>query len=196
MNRKPQRPVTDSTARRRTATRCGTVPTPSPDSVPAPLPSGPGHLTPGDWPEPASPVCYLREFEEASSPPDDHSGEVRLKRAYEAPSLEDGCRFLVDRLWPRGVSQDSLALTAWLKDVAPTDALRRWFGHEVARWETFRRRYTEELASRPEALRPLREALARGPVTLVYAARDPDHNQAVVLREFLQRAQIGAVSRH
>lgn len=146
------------------------------------------NLTTEDWPEPASPVCYLREFGEAPPAPHHQSGEIRLKRVYEAPSPEDGCRFLVDRLWPRGVSKHTLALTAWLKDVAPSDALRRWFGHKVARWESFRRRYTEELTSRPEALRPLREALAHGRVTLVYAARDPDHNQAVVLCEFLRRA--------
>lgn len=188
MTRKSTRPVTDSTARRRTAARSGAVPTPLPGPVHAPVPSAPGHLTSGDWPEPSSPVCYLREFEEVSPPPRTRPGEVRLKRVYEAPSPEDGCRFLVDRLWPRGVSKDALALTGWLKDAAPSDALRRWFGHEVARWETFRRRYTEELTSRPEALRPLREALTRGPVTLVYAARDPDHKQAVVLREFLRQA--------
>ncbi len=187
MTRKPTRPVTNSTARRRTAARSGAVPTPLQGPVSVNLLSGSDDVTPEDWPEPASPVCYLRELEEAP-PPDTHPREVLLKRVYEAPSPEDGCRFLVDRLWPRGVRKDTLALTAWLKEVAPSDALRRWFGHDLARWETFRRRYTEELSSRPEALRPLREALARGPVTLVYAARDPDHNQAVVLREFLRQA--------
>jgi uncharacterized protein YeaO (DUF488 family) len=110
---------------------------------------------------------------------------LRIKRAYEAASPEDGERYLVDRLWPRGLKKDELALTAWLKDVAPSDALRRWFGHDPARWEMFRRRYRAELRSQPDALQPLRDALARGPLTLVYSARDEAHNQAVVLREFL-----------
>lgn len=110
---------------------------------------------------------------------------IRIKRAYEAASPEDGSRFLVDRLWPRGIRKEALAITAWLKDVAPSDGLRRWFGHDPARWEEFRRRYRAELKSRPELLQPLRDALDRDSVTLVYSARDEAHNQAVVLREHL-----------
>ena len=108
-----------------------------------------------------------------------------IKRAYEPASPEDGNRFLVDRLWPRGVKKETLALTAWLKDVAPSDVLRRWFGHDPERWMEFRRRYRVELQSQPTVLQPLRDALAHGVVTLVYSAHDEAHNQAVVLREYL-----------
>ena len=114
--------------------------------------------------------------------------KLYLKRAYEPAAPEDGERYLVDRLWPRGVKKDSLILAGWLKDVAPSDALRRWFGHDPARWAEFRRRYRSELKSQQTALQPLREALERGPVTLVYSAHDEAHNQAVVLREFLLNA--------
>lgn len=110
---------------------------------------------------------------------------IYLKRAYEPAAPEDGERYLVDRLWPRGVRKDALILTAWLKDVAPSDALRRWFGHDPVRWAEFRRRYRGELKSKRTMLQPLRDALKRGTVTLVYSAHDEEHNQAVVLREFL-----------
>lgn len=110
---------------------------------------------------------------------------LKIKRAYTPATAEDGQRFLVDRLWPRGVKKEALTLTAWLKDVAPSDALRRWFGHDPERWAEFRRRYRAELKSHPEVLQPLRAARARGVVTLVYSARDEAHNQAVVLREYL-----------
>lgn len=111
--------------------------------------------------------------------------QLHLKRAYEPGAPEDGERYLVDRLWPRGVRKEALALTGWLKEVAPSDALRRWFGHDPERWEEFCRRYRDELKGQQAALQPLREALKRGPVTLVYSAHDEAHNQAVVLREFL-----------
>lgn len=111
--------------------------------------------------------------------------DLRIKRAYEPCSTEDGQRYLVDRLWPRGVKKEKLALAGWLKDVAPSGELRRWFGHDPERWSTFRQRYRAELDSRPEALLPLREAMRRGVVTLIYSARDEAHNQAVVLREHL-----------
>lgn len=111
--------------------------------------------------------------------------KLHIKRAYEPAAPEDGKRFLVDRLWPRGVRMESLVLTGWFKDVAPSDALRRWFGHTPDRWEEFRRRYLDELKTQQAALQPLRDALKRGPVTLVYSAHDEAHNQAVVLREFL-----------
>jgi uncharacterized protein YeaO (DUF488 family) len=111
--------------------------------------------------------------------------QLRLKRAYDPVSPDDGERYLVDRLWPRGVKKEALALTAWLKEIAPSDELRRWFGHDPARWPEFRRRYLAELKAKAAALQPLRAALKRGPVTLVYSAHDEAHNQAVVLREWL-----------
>jgi uncharacterized protein YeaO (DUF488 family) len=110
---------------------------------------------------------------------------LRIKRVYEPRASEDGERHLVDRLWPRGLKKEALVLTDWLKDVAPSEKLRRWFGHDPARWNEFRLRYRAELQSHPELLEPLRKALARGAVTLVYSARDEAHNQAVVLREYL-----------
>lgn len=113
------------------------------------------------------------------------SADVRIKRAYDAALPGDGERYLVDRLWPRGVTKDALACVAWLKDVAPSDALRRWFGHDPERWMEFRRRYRTELRSTSSALQPLLAASGRGTVTLVYSARDEARNQAVVLREFL-----------
>lgn len=113
--------------------------------------------------------------------------ELHLKRAYDPSAPEDGERFLVDRLWPRGVRKETLLLTGWLKEIAPSDALRRWFGHDPERWEEFRRRYRSELKSQQTVLQSLRDALKRGPVTLVYSAHDEAHNQAVVLREFLRK---------
>ncbi len=116
----------------------------------------------------------------------------RIKRAYEPAAAADGARFLVDRLWPRGVKKEALALAGWLKDVAPSDPLRRWFGHDPARWPEFRRRYRAELELLGQALQPLRDAQQRGAVTLVYGAKDARHNHAVVLREFLLRTSSSA----
>ena len=113
------------------------------------------------------------------------TNELKLKRAYEPAAPEDGERYLVDRLWPRGVKKAALVLTSWLKEVAPSNGLRRWFGHDPARWPEFRRRYREELKLHGASLTPLRDALKRGTVTLVYSAHDEEHNQAVVLRDFL-----------
>jgi uncharacterized protein YeaO (DUF488 family) len=114
---------------------------------------------------------------------------LHIKRAYEPAASEDGERYLVDRLWPRGVKREALALSGWLKEVAPSDALRRWFGHDPARWTEFRRRYRAELKSQRTALQPLRDALKCGVVTLVYSAHDEAHNQAVVLREYLLKTK-------
>jgi uncharacterized protein YeaO (DUF488 family) len=110
---------------------------------------------------------------------------IHLKRAYEAPAPTDGQRLLVDGLWPRGVSKDELQAEAWLKALAPSTALRKWFGHDPARWDGFRERYSAELEARPEALAQLRAYLERGPVTLVYGARDEEHNNAVALRDYV-----------
>ena len=111
--------------------------------------------------------------------------EFRIKRVYDEPAADDGSRFLVDRLWPRGVKTEELLATGWLKDVAPSSSLRIWFGHEAVRWHEFRRRYRAELAATPDAWAPLLEALKSNHVTLLYAARDQRINHAVVLRDFL-----------
>ena len=114
-------------------------------------------------------------------------GQVFLKRVYEPAKHADGYRVLVDRLWPRGLTRDAARIQAWLKDLAPSDGLRTWYGHERERWAEFRRRYREELASpdKQAALRALAERARREAVTLVFAAGDPDRNNAVVLKELL-----------
>jgi uncharacterized protein YeaO (DUF488 family) len=114
--------------------------------------------------------------------PADH---VRLKRVYEPPSPEDGVRVLIDRLWPRGLRKADAAVERWMKDIAPSAELRRWFGHDPERWQEFRRRYTGELRGRSPELDELRELARHRPVTLLFGARDEDHNDAVVLREVL-----------
>lgn len=111
--------------------------------------------------------------------------KINIKRAYEGSSPEDGERYLVDRLWPRGVKKEDLLLTAWLKEIAPSTELRRWFGHDPVRWQEFTRRYRDELKSVPEDLQLIRDAAKRGPLTLIYSAHDEEHNQAVVLRDYL-----------
>ena len=112
-------------------------------------------------------------------------GRILLARAYD-DEIPEGRRFLVDRVWPRGVSKDALHLDGWLRDAAPSTELRRWFGHDPARWEEFRRRYTAELDARPEAWAPLREAAREGDVVLLFGARDTEHNNAVALRDHLR----------
>lgn len=110
---------------------------------------------------------------------------IKLKRAYEPPDDDDGTRVLVDRLWPRGVSKANAALDQWMKDIAPSAELRQWFGHDPDRWETFRRRYAEEVHENDELLDQLRSLARKGTVTLVYGARDEKRNDAVVLRDVL-----------
>ena len=112
--------------------------------------------------------------------------DVRLKRAYDPAEPDDGYRVLVDRLWPRGVSKDRARLDEWARELAPSTELRTWFGHDPARFAEFRRRYLEELAARAEKLGELRGRARKGTVTLVYAARDDRHNDAVVLAELLR----------
>ncbi len=112
--------------------------------------------------------------------------DVRIKRAYRAARRSDGIRILVDGLWPRGLSRERLRLDGWCKEIAPSGGLRRWFGHDPARWAEFRRRYSEELAERPDKLDQLRRHAEEGRLTLVYAAKDEAHNNAVVLREIIQ----------
>ena len=111
--------------------------------------------------------------------------DIRLKRVYLAPSPEDGVRVLVDRLWPRGVRKADAAIDRWDKEVAPSTELRRWFGHDPRHWEEFRRRYRAELSSNAALVDELRAIASKGRLTLVYAARDELHNEAVVLRDML-----------
>jgi uncharacterized protein YeaO (DUF488 family) len=111
--------------------------------------------------------------------------KLKLKRAYEPAEPGDGRRVLVDRIWPRGVSKAEAHIDLWLKDVAPSTALRKWFGHEPERWTEFRERYRKELKDNP-AVGELRQVMAKGLVTLVYGAKDTEHNQAVVLAGYLQ----------
>ena len=113
----------------------------------------------------------------------------QLKRAYEPASRTDGCRVLVERLWPRGVSKSQAAIDAWLKDVAPSSELRKWYGHDPARWDEFRRRYWAELRANCQAVDDLRAKERKGKVTLVYAARDQEHSGALALAEFLKQGK-------
>ena len=113
---------------------------------------------------------------------------INLKRVYEAPSKDDGVRILVERLWPRGLSRAKAAIDHWMKDAAPTAALRTWFGHRAERWDEFRNRYRRELTENPAAVAELGDICRGQPVTFVFAARDVDRNGAVVLREFLLSA--------
>ncbi|MBO0706522.1 MAG: DUF488 family protein [Candidatus Dormibacteraeota bacterium] len=115
---------------------------------------------------------------------------IRLRRVYEPPAsaAEEGTRVLVDRVWPRGIRKESLAHDLWLRDLGPSTTLRKWFGHQPERWDEFRRRYREELVQDPQRglLDQLEELARRGPLTLLYSARDERHNQAVVIREGLE----------
>jgi uncharacterized protein YeaO (DUF488 family) len=111
---------------------------------------------------------------------------INLKRAYEPASRDDGVRLLVERLWPRGVKKDVLQLEAWLKDVAPSTKLRQWFGHDPSKWSEFQRRYRAELDRNPEALEPILKSAGRGRVTLIYSSHDQEHNNAVVLKAYIE----------
>jgi len=113
---------------------------------------------------------------------------MKIKRVYDPPATDDGQRVLVDRLWPRGLKREEARVDEWLREVAPSDDLRRWFGHDPARWEEFQARYRQELAddSHKDALEKLREMARRGPLTLVFAAKDAEHCNAQVLRAVLE----------
>ena len=115
------------------------------------------------------------------------SGGVTVRRVYDAPADSDGLRVLVDRVWPRGLSKTRAAVGLWLRDIAPTDELRRWFGHDPERWRAFRERYWAELDDNGEAVGLLRGVISDGPVTLLYGARDDAHNNAVALLGYLMR---------
>jgi uncharacterized protein YeaO (DUF488 family) len=111
---------------------------------------------------------------------------IKLKRIYEPPAPDDGERILVDRLWPRGVSKAKAHLDLWMKEIAPSTELRTWFGHEPEKWERFRGRYLTELKHQPDLVATLKQKAQSGPVTLLYGARDQQHNEAVVLKDFLE----------
>lgn len=113
------------------------------------------------------------------------SPDLRVKRVYDAPAGDDGRRVLVDRVWPRGLSKDKAQLDEWLKDIAPSSSLRKWFGHDPEKWEAFRARYAEELAEKGELVNRLRDMAREGRVTLLFAAKDTEHNNAVALRDHL-----------
>jgi uncharacterized protein YeaO (DUF488 family) len=111
---------------------------------------------------------------------------LKLKRAYDPVSRTDGKRFLIERLWPRGLSKRKLGLDAWLKEAGPSTGLRKWFSHDPAKWLRFRTRYFRELDARPEAWQPILSAARRGTVTLIYSSHDTEHNNAVALQQYLQ----------
>lgn len=110
---------------------------------------------------------------------------LKTKRAYEPAEPSDGVRFLVDRLWPRGIKKEALEMNAWLKNVAPSRELRKWFAHDAAKWGEFQKRYRAELEANPNVSKPIPEAAKHGDVTLLYSARDTEHNSAVLLKQFL-----------
>lgn len=111
---------------------------------------------------------------------------IQIKRAYEAYSPTDGKRILIDRLWPRGISKEEVKLDLWLKDIAPSTELRQWFGHDPAKWREFKKRYISEIKSNTQALSQIQTLVKKGKVTLVYGAKDEEHNDAVVLKEYLE----------
>ena len=113
------------------------------------------------------------------------AGNVKLKRAYEPPASDDGTRVLIDRLWPHGISKKRAAIDQWMKDISPSTELRKWFGHDPARWDEFRRRYAKEVRQNTDLLDQLRSLARHGPITLVYSAHDEEHNDAVELRELI-----------
>ena len=120
---------------------------------------------------------------------------IRVKRVYEPASKNDGKRFLVERLWPRGVKKQALKMDQWLKEAAPGDELRRWFNHDPAKWKEFQRRYRAELADEPAHWEPLLQAAEHGDVTLLFSARDLEHNNAVVLKAYLDKRLTGGSRR-
>jgi len=111
--------------------------------------------------------------------------DIRTKRVYEPATSHDGFRVLVDRVWPRGLTKEQVRADLWMKNVAPSTALRQWFGHDRSKWEAFKRRYFSELDAQPQAVARLLEEAAKGRLTLLFSARDAEYNQAVALREYL-----------
>ncbi|HEX5226110.1 MAG TPA: DUF488 family protein [Bryobacteraceae bacterium] len=112
---------------------------------------------------------------------------IRLKRVYEKAGPHDGARFLVERLWPRGLRKDQVKMDAWLKDAGPSTELRKWFSHDPAKWREFRRKYFAELREMPEAWQPIANAAKNGTVTLLYSSHDEEHNNAIALKEYVEK---------
>jgi uncharacterized protein YeaO (DUF488 family) len=115
-----------------------------------------------------------------------HTTVIQIKRVYDQPAKDDGARFLVERLWPRGMKKDALHMDAWCKNLAPSADLRRWFSHDPAKWEEFQRRYRTELVDNPAACQPLLDAAKQGNITLLYSAHDTEHNNAIALKSYLE----------
>jgi uncharacterized protein YeaO (DUF488 family) len=114
---------------------------------------------------------------------------IKIKRVYEQPAKDDGRRILVDRLWPRGLTKGKASVDLWLKEIAPSTELRKWFGHDPDKWKRFRGRYETEIRHKDDLIKMLKRKVREGTITLVYAARDEKHNEALVLRQFLQRGR-------
>lgn len=112
---------------------------------------------------------------------------IQTKRSYAAPDPEDGIRILVDRIWPRGIKKEDLKSDGWLKEVAPSDDLRKWFGHDADKWEAFQRRYFAELDDKPESWKQILEAAQENKVTLLFSAKDEEHNNALALKAYLEK---------
>lgn len=117
---------------------------------------------------------------------------IHIKRVYDQATVEDGTRFLIDRLWPRGITKDAIAIQSWLKDASPSNELRHWYHHDLTQWDEFRSRYFAELKANPDAWLPLLEAARRGTVTLLYSSKHTEHNNAVALKEFLSKRLHGS----
>ena len=114
---------------------------------------------------------------------------IRIKRIYDKPDNKDGRRILVDRLWPRGIKKENARIDLWLKDIAPSNKLRKWFSHDPDKWNEFRKNYKEELKNKPELLKQLNEESGKGDITLLFSAKDTEYNNAVVLKGVLARKQ-------
>ena len=114
---------------------------------------------------------------------------IKIKRAYEQPHKDDGVRILVDRLWPRGLTKEKARIDLWLKEIAPSTELRKWFAHDPDKWKSFRGRYQTEIRNNEDLIKVLKDKASEGTITLIYGARDEKHNEALVLRQFLERSQ-------
>lgn len=114
---------------------------------------------------------------------------IKVKRVYQPPQETDGLRVLVDRLWPRGLTKEKAKIDLWLKDIAPSNALRKWFAHDPAKWEEFKKRYFQELKGKTELVKAIKDKIKEGTVSLVYGAKDLEHNNAVALKEYLSKSR-------